>query len=195
MLQQVRALIRQSHGKADGCGQCSFANPLANLEYDRSPPPCIRRQSGPGPRIEPENKACQCCGGALPVIGEDISKRFDVVPAQLRVIETRRPKYACRSCEKDGADNVGGPGAGPGKDLSIEVEAGTSRITLVYGRIDLDEIIIAPDVDMAAACRNYTRRDSAAATKGVADSNHPIADTGSRSASSTYGKLMPIHFE
>jgi transposase len=58
--------------------------------------------------IEPENKACPCCGGALHVIGEDVSKRLDVVPAQLRVIETHRPKFACRSCEKNGADNVAG---------------------------------------------------------------------------------------
>ena len=33
------------------------------------------------------------------VIGEDISERLDVVPAQYRVIRTRRPKYACRACE------------------------------------------------------------------------------------------------
>jgi transposase len=58
--------------------------------------------------IEPENKACPCCGGALHVIGEDVSKRLDVVPAQLRVIETHRPKFACRSCENNGADNVAG---------------------------------------------------------------------------------------
>ena len=58
--------------------------------------------------IEPESKACSCCGGALHVIGEDVSKRLDVMPAQLRVIETHRPKFACRSCEKTGADDVAG---------------------------------------------------------------------------------------
>jgi transposase len=58
--------------------------------------------------IEPESKACPCCGGVLHVIGEDVSKRLDVVPAQLRVIETHRPKFACRSCENNGADNVAG---------------------------------------------------------------------------------------
>ena len=31
-------------------------------------------------------------------IGEDRSERLDIVPAQLRVIVTVRPKYACRSC-------------------------------------------------------------------------------------------------
>ena len=58
--------------------------------------------------VEPESKACPCCGGELHVIGEDVSKRLDVVPAQLRVIETDRPKFACRSCEKNGADDVAG---------------------------------------------------------------------------------------
>ncbi len=32
-------------------------------------------------------------------IGEDKSERLDMVPAQFRVLVTRRPKYACRSCE------------------------------------------------------------------------------------------------
>src|ERR1700676_3407365 len=31
-------------------------------------------------------------------IGEETSKRLDVVPAQFRVIVTHRPKYACRAC-------------------------------------------------------------------------------------------------
>jgi transposase len=33
-------------------------------------------------------------------IGEDISERLDVIPAQFRVLVTRRPKYACRACEE-----------------------------------------------------------------------------------------------
>ncbi len=48
--------------------------------------------------IEPEAKACPCCGGELHVIGEDTSERLDKIPATLRVIVTRRPKYACRTC-------------------------------------------------------------------------------------------------
>jgi transposase len=34
------------------------------------------------------------------VMGEDRSERLDVVPAQFKVIVTRRPKYACRACEE-----------------------------------------------------------------------------------------------
>ena len=47
--------------------------------------------------IEPECKTCRC-GGALHLIGEDVSERLDRIPARLRVIVTRRPKYACRAC-------------------------------------------------------------------------------------------------
>jgi transposase len=56
------------------------------------------------PRIETvmdvENQTCPCCAGALHRIGEDVSERLDVVPAQVRVVVVRRPKYACRSCEE-----------------------------------------------------------------------------------------------
>jgi transposase len=48
--------------------------------------------------IEPESIVCDC-GCLRHVIGEDVSERLDIVPAQFRVIVTRRPKYACRSCE------------------------------------------------------------------------------------------------
>ncbi|WP_298966903.1 IS66 family transposase [uncultured Roseibium sp.] len=47
--------------------------------------------------LEPE-LSCGC-GAERHVIGEDVSEQLDVIPAQFRVIVTRRPKYACRSCE------------------------------------------------------------------------------------------------
>lgn len=49
--------------------------------------------------IEPETSLCDC-GAERHVIGEDVSERLDVVPAKFRVLVTRRPKYACRSCEE-----------------------------------------------------------------------------------------------
>jgi transposase len=48
--------------------------------------------------VEPASKSCPCCGGTLHVIGEDTSRRLDKIPARVRVIVTRRPKYACRKC-------------------------------------------------------------------------------------------------
>jgi transposase len=56
------------------------------------------------PRIEQvvdiADRTCPCCRGEMHVMGEDRSERLDIVPAQFRVIVTRRPKYACRSCEE-----------------------------------------------------------------------------------------------
>src|SRR5438477_3524762 len=48
--------------------------------------------------IEPESTLCPCGCGEMAKIGEDVSERLDVVPAQFRVLVTRRPKYACRRC-------------------------------------------------------------------------------------------------
>ncbi len=54
------------------------------------------------PRIEqvlaPEATACPCCQGPLVEIGVDAAERLDVIPAQFRVIVTKRPKLACRAC-------------------------------------------------------------------------------------------------
>ncbi len=49
--------------------------------------------------IDVENKACPCCIGDLHLIGEDRAEQLDIVPAQLRVRVTRRPRYGCRACE------------------------------------------------------------------------------------------------
>ena len=67
-----------------------------------------RRGAGHGrlpahlPRVEvalvPEASACPCCRGPLVEIGVDAAERLDVVPAQFRVLVTKRPKLACRAC-------------------------------------------------------------------------------------------------
>lgn len=55
------------------------------------------------PRVEMlvdiDAHACPCCSGTLHRMGEDVSERLDVIPAQFRVLVIRRPKYGCRACE------------------------------------------------------------------------------------------------
>ncbi len=50
--------------------------------------------------IDAAPEACPCCGGTMHSIGELRTEQLDIVPAQLRVRVTRRPRYACRSCEE-----------------------------------------------------------------------------------------------
>lgn len=49
--------------------------------------------------VDVEDRACPCCGHALHAIGELKTEQLDMVPSQLRVRVTRRPRYACHGCE------------------------------------------------------------------------------------------------
>src|SRR6056297_1287977 len=58
--------------------------------------------------VEPDSLECPCGCGQMHRIGEDRTERLDIVPAQLRVIVTVRPKYACRACT-DGVTQAPAP--------------------------------------------------------------------------------------
>ena len=58
--------------------------------------------------IEPEEKVCPCCNGALHVIGEEVSEQLDRVPATLKVLVTHRP------IRLPGLRRSRRPGSGPG---------------------------------------------------------------------------------
>lgn len=81
-----------------------------DISYSRNKP---KRKSLPKdlPReqivhdIPESEKQCDCCGGELHKMGEDVSEKLDFIPAQVKVIEHIRPKYACRECEKTGTNN------------------------------------------------------------------------------------------
>ena len=49
--------------------------------------------------VDAEHGSCPCCGGIMHSIGEVRTEQLDIVPVQLRVRVTRRPRYACRACE------------------------------------------------------------------------------------------------
>ena len=118
------------------------------------------------PRIEevskPDNLVCSC-GGELHCIGEDVTERLDVIPAHFRVIVTRRPKYACRSCT-DGVAQAKAParlieGGMPTEDLvaHIVVSKYADHLPLyrqaqIYSRqgIDLDRSTLGDWVGRAA---------------------------------------------
>ena len=55
--------------------------------------------------LSSEDKTCDCCQSKLHQIGETRSEKLEFVPAHIKVIETIRPKYACKQCEKTGTKN------------------------------------------------------------------------------------------
>src|SRR6056297_3354450 len=60
--------------------------------------------------VEPDSLDRPCGCGQMHRIGEDRTERLDIVPAQLRVLATIRPKYACRVCT-DGVTQAPTPAA------------------------------------------------------------------------------------
>ncbi len=112
--------------------------------------------------IEPSSTVCPC-GGQMHVIGEDISERLDIIPAQFRVLVTRRPKYACRGCT-DGVVQASAPeglipGGMPTEALVAHVliskyadHLPLYRLTRIFGRqgIDLDRSTLAHWVGRAS---------------------------------------------
>jgi len=85
---------------------------LARMESRQSPPAAKDEETAPGGRptlgdhlprdeviCDVGHEQCPDCGSALHEVGESVSEMLDWVPAQLRVIRIRRPKYGCRACD------------------------------------------------------------------------------------------------
>ena len=91
---------------AQGVLQAAQEKADATLKASRSKSERVKRNRKPLPPglpeiervIEPASTLCPCGCGQMTRIGEDVSRRLDVIPAQFRVLVTRRPKYACRRC-------------------------------------------------------------------------------------------------
>jgi len=49
--------------------------------------------------VPEEARICNECQGPLHCLGEDISERLEIIPAQIKVIQLIRKKYGCRCCE------------------------------------------------------------------------------------------------
>ena len=90
---------------AQGILQAAQEKVDATLKASRSAGERVKRNRKPLPPglpeiervIEPASTLCPCGCGRMTRIGEDVSRRLDVIPAQFRALVTRRPKYACHS--------------------------------------------------------------------------------------------------
>lgn len=102
---QLRLALEELEG---ALAEAEEAAPQRTTQAPRPRRPAPERNLGHLPEhlprieqvIEPESTQCPCGCGEMARIGEDRTERLDIVPAQLRVIVTVRPKYACRACEQ-----------------------------------------------------------------------------------------------
>jgi transposase len=96
-LEDVEQVEASSEAESDAANATERSNRAARRRRNRGALPAHL------PRIDVvvdiDNHVCPCCQNELHRIGEDVSERLDIVPAQFRVLVVRRPKYACRACE------------------------------------------------------------------------------------------------
>jgi transposase len=153
--------------------------------------------------IEPASLTC-ACGSCLHCIGEDMSERQDIVPAQFRVIVTRRPKYACLSCT-DGVAQAPAParlipGGMPTEAAVAHVLVSKSadhlplyRQAKIYSRqvVDLDRSTLADWVGRAAFELRPVFAARMADLKGstkrfMSETRAPVLDPGSKRTKTGY---------
>jgi transposase len=115
------------------------------------------------PRIETvvdvTSTVCPCCTGTLHRIGEDVSERLDIVPAQFRVLVVRRPKYACRACT----------------DVVVQAPA---PARLIEGGLPTEATVAQVLVSKFADHLPLYRQAQIYARQGVALDRSTLADTG-----------------
>ena len=100
-LEDLEQTISENQAGAENQAGQDVANPAAPQRTARP-----KRNHGALPAhlpryemvIDVAHDACPCCGGPLRMIGELRTEQLDIVPAQLRVRVTRRPRYGCRAC-------------------------------------------------------------------------------------------------
>src|SRR6266446_389359 len=120
--------------------------------------------------IDVADKTCACCGGLKHRIGEDVSERLDVIPAQFKVIVMRRPKYACHACAGEVAQ-------APAPERLIENGIPTEALVA--------HVIVAKYADHAP----LYRQAQIYARQGITLDRSPLADWVGRAAFA----LRPMH--
>jgi transposase len=139
--------------------------------------------------IEPDSTSCPCCGGELHQIGEDKSKRLDRVPALLRVIVTRRPKYACRTCEKTGSDGADVDGHPKRQRETAGIVQAPAPARLIAGGLPTEAMVADVVVSKHADHLPLYRQSQILARQGVAIERSTLAQWVGAAAA----ELQPLH--
>jgi transposase len=114
--QLLRAHFGQKSEKIDPAQMMLFAQQILSQAQAPSPAPAeapaptLRQGHGRKklprnlPRktvvidVPPEQRTCKCCGKEMAKIGQETSEQIEWVPASACILETVRPKYACKHC-------------------------------------------------------------------------------------------------
>jgi len=80
-------------------------------------------------------------------------------------------------------------------DLAFLVEGGAARVAVIHRGVNLQEIVIGPRADVAAAGGNDAGRHCAAEPERVADGDDPVPDPGGLGGEGHERKIVPLGFQ
>ena len=147
--QLLRRIYGRSAEKIDAHQLALFEKMLADLTAPAAPTPAAapqtpassphghgRRKLAPGlPRrrvvhdLPEEQKPCPCCGTMRQKIGEEVTEKLGLIPAQVFVVEHVQIKYACRACEQSAAET--GPQIVLAEKPAAPIEKGLAEPSLL----------------------------------------------------------------
>jgi transposase len=198
---QLQQLLRRLYGrsaeKIDPHQKLLFAELLQQLQSQQPaplppPPPSTPKPPNnghgrrrlpadlPRERVEkdlPESeKPCPCCGKMRQKIGEEISEKLDYVPAKIKVIQTVRPKYACKDCDAAGHGAQIAIAELPSSPIEKGLAAPGLLAAVIVGKYSdhlplnrLERIFARHDIDISRSTMCDWAAQSAAALRPVYD--------------------------
>lgn len=116
-IREAEKRLGEMEGRLNTAKGCLEAAAAVTAESDTDPaaeeatekPASPRRPSSRKPlpaelpretvRIEPAETVCPLCGGELAALGETVTEQLEIINNAFNVIETVRPKLACRKCD------------------------------------------------------------------------------------------------
>lgn len=116
-IREAEKRLGEMEGRLNTAKGCLEAAAAVTAESDTDPaaeeptekPASPRRPSSRKPlpaelpretvRIEPEETVCPLCGSELAALGETVTEQLEIINNAFNVIETVRPKLACRKCD------------------------------------------------------------------------------------------------
>ena len=102
MLQQIQAQEPPAEEPSSASPVPAPASKSSNNGHGRRRLPADLPRERKVIDLPDSEKPCPCCGKMRVKIGEETSEKLDDEPAKVKVIETVRPKYACRDCDAAG---------------------------------------------------------------------------------------------
>lgn len=104
---EIEADLNLSQGEEDSI--LEPANPPARRRTKRKESQAHLPRHRQVYEISEQDRHCSCCDEVMQPFGEEVTEQLDYIPAQLRILEQAKVKYACSACKDGGVRTAEAP--------------------------------------------------------------------------------------